>query len=92
MVGVIALIIYTIVGNVIEHHKLKYVHESGIAIYIGLIMGIIKITLNYSQEKFNEEIFFYIVLPPILFSAGYSMKKGNFFRNFAPIGLLGIHL
>jgi hypothetical protein len=48
LIGVlIALIIYTIAGNIIEHHKLKYVHESGIAIGIGLVLGIISITIDY---------------------------------------------
>lgn len=34
---------------------------------------------------FNPEIFFYILLPPIIFHAGYSMRKKSFFDNLGAI-------
>ena len=37
------------------------------------------------RATFNPELFFYILLPPIIFHAGYSMRKKHFFANFGAI-------
>ncbi|UJR38360.1 hypothetical protein I4U23_031030 [Adineta vaga] len=41
--------------------------------------------LEEHRAMFNSEIFFNIILPPIIFHAGYSMKRKNFFRNLGAI-------
>lgn len=33
------------------------------------------------KAKFDPEIFFNILLPPIIFNAGYSMKRVNIFKD-----------
>ena len=37
------------------------------------------------RATFNPEIFFYVLLPPIIFHAGYSMRKKHFFDNMGAI-------
>ncbi|TRY61537.1 hypothetical protein TCAL_04177 [Tigriopus californicus] len=37
------------------------------------------------KATFNAEIFFYVLLPPIIFHAGYNMRKKHFFDNMGAI-------
>ena len=39
---------------------------------------------------FDENFFFYFVLPPIIFAAGYNMKRKEFFKNFKNIVIFGV--
>ena len=45
---------------------------------------------NHPTLKFNEVGFFYFILPPIIFAAGYTLKHRRFVRNLDTIMLLGI--
>lgn len=126
-----------------KHRRLRFVHETGLAIVFGLIIGVIIRYSSYSgptfenailkdsenrtedslpdylelkivtkdgdantssylykfdkrmadakfseyEEKatFDPELFFNVMLPPIIFYAGFSMKRRHFFRNFGSI-------
>lgn len=41
--------------------------------------------LIQKRATFNPEIFFYLLLPPIIFNAGYSMRRKQFFYNLGAI-------
>ncbi|XP_074839404.1 sodium/hydrogen exchanger 7 [Carettochelys insculpta] len=120
-----------------KHRRVRFLHETGLAMIYGLIVGVIlrygtpsisghdksfscsqedrafttllvnvsgkffEYTLKgeISPEKihnveqndmlrkvtFDPEVFFNILLPPIIFHAGYSLKKRHFFRNLGSI-------
>lgn len=128
-----------------KHRRIRYLHETGLALFYGLIIGaIVKYGVNGFEDEtimrvkpahksdfkngtpdvlwleiateshkhpmmnrtlaytlkgevrdsdspidqkttFDPEIFFNILLPPIIFHAGYSMKKRFFFRNIGAI-------
>uniref|UniRef100_A0A8C2WCK3 Sodium/hydrogen exchanger n=1 Tax=Cyclopterus lumpus TaxID=8103 RepID=A0A8C2WCK3_CYCLU len=121
-----------------KHRRVRFVHETGLAMIYGLLVGVIlrygipatsyhhktppscslmegpvsTVLLNVSGKffeytlkgeinsreihnveqndmlrkvTFDPEVFFNILLPPIIFHAGYSLKKRDFFRNLGSI-------
>ncbi|XP_017465094.1 PREDICTED: sodium/hydrogen exchanger 6 isoform X3 [Rhagoletis zephyria] len=139
-----------------KHHRVSWLHETGLAVIYGLIVGAViryagtstplvhleveptgdpkfnqtlppdtlwmkfpgKLTPNTTDNEpiqnktyayvfrgqvyavdeneidlkatFDPEIFFNIILPPIIFHAGYSLKKKYFFRNLGAILMFAI--
>ena len=93
-IGVCILSVLTSFG--IHRYKARFggtappIHESAVACVAGLILGgIIRLTTGQSVS-FDSHLFFYLVLPPIIFSAGFGVKRKKFFRNLPSIALLGI--
>nr|XP_006639292.1 PREDICTED: sodium/hydrogen exchanger 7 isoform X1 [Lepisosteus oculatus]XP_015219783.1 PREDICTED: sodium/hydrogen exchanger 7 isoform X1 [Lepisosteus oculatus] len=121
-----------------KHRRVRFLHETGLAMIYGLLVGVIlrygipstsyhnktppscslqdrpvsTLLLNISGKffeytlkgeinsreihnveqndmlrkvTFDPEVFFNILLPPIIFHAGYSLKKRHFFRNLGSI-------
>ncbi|KAM9319408.1 sodium/hydrogen exchanger 7 [Gastrophryne carolinensis] len=120
-----------------KHRRARFLHETGLAMIYGLIVGVIlrygtpststyDKTISCSEDQkayttllvnvsgkffeytlkgeivpekihnveqndmlrkvtFDPEVFFNILLPPIIFHAGYSLKKRHFFRNIGSI-------
>jgi NhaP-type Na+/H+ or K+/H+ antiporter len=88
------LILYVLIGHGIAWFQAKtgwvvWMHESGVAIMLGLSIGAVLKTYGV-VIPFQETIFFYFVLPPIIFCQGYCLKKRNFFRYFHYISVFGL--
>ncbi|XP_037629026.1 sodium/hydrogen exchanger 8 [Sebastes umbrosus] len=77
--------------------KLHFLPESVAVVSLGILMGgFIKIIefqelANWKEEEmFRPNMFFLLLLPPIIFESGYSLHKGNFFQNMGSICLFAV--
>jgi len=90
---VLIVCICLFLSHFIKQYKISYISESGAAMLFGLFVG--GILSNFTKEEitfvhFNPEIFFYILLPPIIFEAGFSLKRKQFFQNMSTILLFAV--
>ncbi|KAK6947014.1 Cation/H+ exchanger [Dillenia turbinata] len=65
-----------------------------IAFCQGCLTGTIILFISKGKSshilRFSEELFFIYLLPPIVFNAGFQVKKKQFFQNFLTIILFGV--
>ncbi|PON94140.1 Na+/H+ exchanger [Trema orientale] len=89
---VAVLCLCLIIGHLLEENR--WVNESITAIFMGCIAGTIILALSKGKSShiltFDEELFFIYLLPPIIFNAGFQVKKKQFFQNFLTIMLFGV--
>lgn len=80
------------IGHLLEENR--WANESITSLLLGLVSGAIVLVISKGMSSrilvFNEELFFLYLLPPIIFNAGFQVKKKHFFKNFSTILSLGI--
>ena len=88
------LTIYNLFEAYKHKHHLSFGHEAALVATIGLFLSWL---FFESQEnsfntimEFNGTMFFYFVLPPIVFAAGFNMYRKEFFRNITNVLIFGI--
>uniref|UniRef100_A0A1D1YLX7 Sodium/hydrogen exchanger 2 n=1 Tax=Anthurium amnicola TaxID=1678845 RepID=A0A1D1YLX7_9ARAE len=96
-VGYIALFVAllcvcVVIGHLLEENR--WANESITALLLGLCAGFLTLVLSKWHSSrlltFDDELFFIYLLPPIIFNAGFQVKKKQFFRNFSMILLFGV--
>ena len=86
----IILMFYLLAAQYLENKKCVFFHESIVSIAFGAIAGVTVYYLGEHEKiEFSTGLFFYFVLPPIIFSAGYTLKSKRFFVNIGFITLYG---
>ncbi|WCJ43260.1 sodium hydrogen exchanger 2 [Euphorbia peplus] len=80
-----------IIGHLLEENR--WMNESITALVIGVSTGVVILLISGGKSShllvFSEDLFFIYLLPPIIFNAGFQVKKKQFFRNFITIMLFG---
>ena len=95
LLAIIILMIYTVSAPIFEKIHFHYMHESGLCMIIGVIVSLIAIFFNPQTNftksiNFSGDVFFTFVLPPIIFSAGYNLRRASFFKYFIYILSFGV--
>ena len=95
LLAIIILMIYTVAAPIFEKVHFHYMHESGLCMIIGVIISLIAVFFdphtNFTKSiNFSGDVFFTFVLPPIIFSAGYNLRRASFFKYFVYILSFGV--
>ncbi|EKD20506.1 uncharacterized protein L3040_004206 [Drepanopeziza brunnea f. sp. 'multigermtubi'] len=86
---IMLLIAALFTSYMLQQKKVEAVHETVISIFAGMTVGLIlrlsSGTSIQSLVSFNYQIFFNLLLPPIILGSGYELHQANFFRNIGTI-------
>ncbi|KIN05870.1 hypothetical protein OIDMADRAFT_189482 [Oidiodendron maius Zn] len=83
------LIIALFTSYILQQRRVEAVHETVISIFGGMTVGLILRVSNGTSIQnlvtFDYQIFFNLLLPPIILNSGYELHQANFFRNIGTI-------
>ncbi|KAF2866513.1 Sodium/hydrogen exchanger family-domain-containing protein [Massariosphaeria phaeospora] len=69
----------------LQTRKIQAVHETVLSIFAGMVVGLLLSLFAPPTVReamtFDYQMFFNLLLPPIILSSGYELHQGNFFRH-----------
>jgi NhaP-type Na+/H+ or K+/H+ antiporter len=87
------LVICVSIAYYVKMKKWYWIPESVVSMVIGGLCGAVILAFrkgDASKLIFDPQIFFFVLLPPIIFNAGYNMKRRNFFKYFSAIMVFAV--
>eukprot|EP00750_Incisomonas_marina_P002730 INCI12581.2.p1 GENE.INCI12581.2~~INCI12581.2.p1 ORF type:complete len:468 (+),score=93.21 INCI12581.2:328-1731(+) len=88
-----------LVDKLIQHEPraaryMRYLNSSTISVLVGWLfgvgMGFSSSATIRSTRKFSSELLYYMLLPPIIMEAGYSLRKRRFFSHIVEISAFAV--
>ncbi|OWZ21316.1 Sodium/hydrogen exchanger 3 [Phytophthora megakarya] len=84
------LFVLVIASFVLDRYSCNLVSQSGFAMVFGLLVGLFMIMGDkhaalHTHLNLDNSLFFNVLLPPIIYEGGFSIKRQAFFRNFPAI-------
>ncbi|KAG9251544.1 Sodium/hydrogen exchanger family-domain-containing protein [Emericellopsis atlantica] len=88
-ISIMLLIVAFFTSYLLQQKKVTAIHETVISIFAGMTVGLILVITPGDSIRnlisFDYQIFFNLLLPPIILACGYELHQANFFRNFGII-------
>jgi NhaP-type Na+/H+ or K+/H+ antiporter len=81
------LFIILLISYFLQIRKIQVIHESVVSIFLGGLVGALVSNFKEIKQilKFDDNYFFYLILPPIILNCGYDLNTNHFFKNIGPI-------
>jgi len=95
LLGIVAvLILCSLVKSALHTFQLNWLPEAAGCILVGAVVGAVLTTqfkdFQMNLGTFNDDLFLYILLPPIIFHASLSIDKGKFKKFLFPIIMFAV--
>ena len=90
LIMLILMMLAVTLGHYLKKSKHRYLQEAGLTVLLGVLAGAIFKLLKMEDyltnlSKHFGNLFMILLLPPIIFEAGYNMNMKPFFKNFGTV-------
>lgn len=84
------LFVLVMASFMLDRYSCMVVSQSGFALMFGLAVGLVLVLIGHKDSlarhmNLSNNLFFDVLLPPIIYEGGFSIKRQAFFRNFPAI-------
>ena len=88
------LFLFFMIESYFAVNKPKFGHTTGIIVALGILTSFVIYKAGddptlMGDLRFNESVFFELILPAIVFPSGFNMRRKKFFRNIKTIMKFG---